>query len=259
MKIIVFVMLMFYSLAWATNEDFFNEARVYRSKGYEAQTAGDIEMALVYYKKSSALDPFYAIPHNDAGIVFEIKGYLDKALNEYIAAIQINPDFAEAHMNLGLLYERMNEIEKALVHFAKRAELGKTNDSWTKRAWEKIWKYAPEMAKEIEAKVLAQEIAGKLKEDKESNKILAAKHYQKGVFYFKKKLFENAYNELKQAIHLAPDNLKYQEMYSKSNSEYKIQKINIHVKNGTDFLNSNENVKAKQEFEKILELIPRDE
>ena len=257
-KVIIFIGLLFSSFAFA-QDDFANEARVYRNKGYKAQQAGDIEMALVYYKKASALDPFYAAPHNDAGIVYEMKGYLDKAQEEYIAAVKIEPDFAEAHMNLGLLYERMNEIEKALPHFARRAELGKTNDAWTKRAWEKLWKYDPEMAKEVEAKVLAQEVAGKLKQEKESNKVLAAKHYQKGIFYFKKKLFENAYNELKQAVQLFPDNPTYREIYKKADSEYRIQQIKLHVKNGIDFLSSNENVKAKQEFEKILELVPREE
>jgi len=46
-------------------DDFLKESWAYRSKGYEAQQSGDVEMALVYYRKAAALDPFYAIPHNE--------------------------------------------------------------------------------------------------------------------------------------------------------------------------------------------------
>ncbi len=248
---------LFASLTLAENE-FVQEAKDYRKRGYEAQQAGDIEMALVYYKKATALDPYYAIPHNDLAIAYEMKGYLDKALEEYKTAIRIDPSFAEAHMNLALLYERMGDIEKAITHFAKRVEYGEADSAWTKKAWEKLWQYSPQDAKEVEARILAQEVAIKMKGDKESNKIVAEKHFQKGTFYFKKQLYENAYEELKQCIMLVPDNQKYKDMYEQANAKYRTEKITLHYKNGIDFLNSNENVKAKQEFEKILELVPRE-
>lgn len=258
-KFSLFAFLFLFSyFCWAKSE-FSQDAREYRKKGYQAQQAGNIETAIVYYKKAIALDPSYATPHNDLGIVYEMKGYLDKALAEYKSAIRINPDFAEAHMNLALLYESMNKIEQAIPHWIKRVELGDPKDPWTKKAWEKLWKYAPDEAKEIEAKVLAQEVAKNLKQQKESNKIMAEKHYQKGIFYFKKKLFENAYNELKTALDLAPQDKKYQEMFKKAQLQYKIAQINIHYKNGIDYLNSKDYTKAKQEFEKILEFVPREE
>ncbi len=238
-------------------DDFLKESRVYRSKGYEAQQSGDTEMALVYYRKAAALDPFYAIPHNDTGIIYEMKGYLNKAQEAYQKAIQINPEFAEAHMNLALLYERMNEIDKALPHFIKRVELGSKNSSWTKRAWQKLWKYAPEQARETEAKVLAREVANSMQEQKETNKVLAAKHYQKGVYYLKKGLYENAYSELKQAATLFPENEAYQQNYKKAEKKYIVNRIGIYCKNGSDYIESGDYVSAKQELEKIIELVPR--
>ncbi len=245
------------SSAFVYGSDFVEESRSYRKKGYEAQRSGDIEMALVYYRKAAALDPFYAIPHNDTGIIFEMKGYLNKAKEAYSKAIQINPQFAEAHMNLALLYERMNEIDKALPHFIKRVELGSKNNAWTKQAWQKLWKYAPEQARETEARVLAREVANRMQDQRETNKVLAAKHYQKGVYYFKKGLYENAYNELKQAVTLFPDNTDYQKYYKEAEKKYIISKINIYSKNGSDYIASGNYVKAKQELEKILELVPR--
>ncbi|MDP8216586.1 MAG: tetratricopeptide repeat protein [Candidatus Kaelpia imicola] len=238
-------------------DDFIKESRVYRKKGYEAQQSGDIEMALVYYRKAAALDPFYAIPHNDTGIIYEMKGYLNKAQEAYLKAIQINPEFAEAHMNLALLYERINEIDKALPHFIKRVELDSKNSSWARRAWQKLWKYAPEQAREVEARVLAREVANRMQEQKETKKVLAAKHYQKGIYYLKKDLYENAYNELKQAVILFPDNESYQKNYRKAERKHIVNRISIYCKNGSDYIESGDYVKAKQELEKIIELVPR--
>ncbi|MDD5613636.1 MAG: hypothetical protein PHQ54_01030 [Candidatus Omnitrophica bacterium] len=243
--------------AWA-DANLKAEALDYRKKGYQAQQAGDIEMAMVYYRKASMLDSFYAIPHNDMGIIYEIKGYLNKAEEEYLTAVKKNPEFAEAHMNLALLYERMNQIDKALPHFIKRVELGNRNDAWTKRAWQKLWNYAPEQARETEARVLAREVAGKMQEQKESNKITAEKHYQKGIYYLKQKIHQNAYEELKSAVTLAPDNNEYQIAYKKAHKEYLINQIKVYSKNGIDYIQSDDYVKAKQELEKIFELMPRE-
>jgi len=241
---------------WAS-ENLKAEALDYRKRGYEAQQAGDIEMAMVYYRKSSMLDSFYAIPHNDMGIIYEIKGYLNKAEEEYLTAIKKNPGFAEAHMNLALLYERMNQIDKALPHFIKRVELGNRNDAWTKRAWQKLWSYAPDQARDTEARVLAREVAGKMQEQKESNKIMAEKHYQKGIYYLKQKIYQNAYEELKNAVTLVPDNKEYQIAYNKAHKEHLINQIKVYSKNGIDYIQSDDYVKAKQELEKIFELMPR--
>lgn len=254
-----FVLIISFSTTLAFSQEFTKEAREYRQKGYQAQQAGDIELAIVYYKKAIALDPHYAVPHNDLGVAYEMKGLLDKAEEEYLSAIRINPDFAEAHMNLALLYESMNKIEKAISHFIKRVELGDPNDPWTKKAWEKLWKYAPEQAKEVEAKILAQEVARKIQEQKEVKKITAEKHFQKGLFFFEKELFEDAYKEFKQAVVLVPDNEKYQQMYKKADFQYRLSQINLHYKNGIDYFKKNDFINAKQEFEKIIELIPREE
>jgi len=253
------IIILFFFTALAFSQEFVKEAREYRQKGYQAQQAGDIELAIVYYKKAIALDPHYAVPHNDLGIAYETKGLLDKAEQEYLIAIRINPDFAEAHMNLALLYENMNKIDQAIPHFIKRVELGNPNDPWTKKAWEKLWKYAPKQAKEVEAKILAQEVARKIQEQKGVKKVAAEKHFQKGMFFFEKGLFEDAYKEFKQAVVLVPDDKKYQEMYKKADFQYRLSQINLHYKNGIDYYKKNDFTNAKQEFEKIIELIPREE
>lgn len=110
------------------------EAASYRQKGYEAQEKGDIDTAITWYQKAVGLDPSYAAPHNDLGILFEAKGWLDRAEAEYQKAIAIDPGYEKAHTNLALLYERKGELEKAAFHWMRRYRLGKPDDPWTYEA-----------------------------------------------------------------------------------------------------------------------------
>jgi len=111
-----------------------DEAVSYREKGYEAQQSGDIDTAISWYQKAVGLDPKYAAPHNDLGILFETKGWLDRAESEYKKALVIDPDYEKAHTNIALLYERKGEKEKAAFHWMKRYKLGRSGDLWTDEA-----------------------------------------------------------------------------------------------------------------------------
>ena len=115
-----------------------DEAVDYRMKGFEAQKRGDVDAALGSYQKAAALDPTYATPLNDAGILLEEKGQLEDAEKSYQRALLINPQYPEAHANLGMLYERMGNKEKAIYHWMKRYQLGEAADLWTARAEERL-------------------------------------------------------------------------------------------------------------------------
>ena len=115
-----------------------DEAAGYRAQGYDAQRRGDLERALSFYQKSAALDPSYATPLNDAGVLLEEKGLYDEAEKAYQQALMIHPTYPEAHANLAMLYERMGVKEKAIYHWMKRYQLGAPNDPWTARAEERL-------------------------------------------------------------------------------------------------------------------------
>ncbi len=117
-----------------------DEAPSYREKGYNAQQNGDIDTAISFYQKAAVIDPDYAAPHNDLGILFETKGWLDRAESEYKRAITINPLYEKAHTNLALFYERKGEVEKAAFHWMKRYKLGTPGDTWTDEARERLEK-----------------------------------------------------------------------------------------------------------------------
>ncbi|MBU3911792.1 MAG: tetratricopeptide repeat protein [Candidatus Omnitrophica bacterium] len=116
------------------------DAESYRVQGYNAQQVGEIDEAISWYQKSASLDPNYAAPHNDLGILFEAKGWLDRAETEYQKAVAIDGNYANAHTNLALLYERKGELEKAAFHWMRRYKLGSPQDPWTQEAEQRLVK-----------------------------------------------------------------------------------------------------------------------
>ncbi len=137
-----------------------DEAVSYRNKGYEAQQNGDIDTAISWYQKSAGLDPKYAAPHNDLGILFETKGWLDRAEAEYKKALAIDSNYGKAHTNIALLYERKGEKEKAAFHWMKRYKLGRSGDPWTEEALTRLKKLD----------LLGDATENQLKKDKERQK-----------------------------------------------------------------------------------------
>ena len=115
-----------------------DEAAGYRAQGYERQQQGDMAGALTFYQKAAALDPSYASPQNDMGVVFEAMGRLGDARAAYEQALALDPNLLQAHANLGMLYEHIGEKEKAIVHWLKRYQLGDPYDPWTHRAEERL-------------------------------------------------------------------------------------------------------------------------
>ena len=114
------------------------EAPTYRDRGYHAQQKGQLALAFEYYQKAIALDPFYATPHNDLGILYEKQEKLEQAEEEYLKAIAIDPRFLDPYANLALLYERLERREESLKHWKIRAEKGDPGDFWTQKAWTRL-------------------------------------------------------------------------------------------------------------------------
>ena len=114
------------------------EAPSYRDQGYHAQQKGQLDIAIQYYQKAIALDPFYATPHNDLGIVYETQEKLEEAEREYLKAISLDPRFLDSYANLALLYERTGKKDKAIQYWKKRIDYGDPNDPWTRKAMERL-------------------------------------------------------------------------------------------------------------------------
>jgi len=236
---------------------FKKEAIEYRNRGYTAQQSGDIETALVYYQKAISLDPYYAVAYNDLGIVYEIKGYWDKAESAYRKAISIDPNFAEAHCNLAFLYESRKNYDKAVTHWIRRIELGEKEDFWTQKCWEKLWHYAPDKAKELEARLLAQEVAIQMEKDKEVRVIKAKKLYEEAMAYYNKRDYVKALPLFQEAYELLPNEPELAQMYQEVFAKTREINISLHYEQAMNYFRQGEYGLAKEEFEKILELIPQ--
>lgn len=115
-----------------------DEAGAYRAEGYAQQQAGDWDSAYTWYRKAVALDPTYATPHNDLGVLLEHQWRLEEAEHAYRKALELKPDYAEAHENLAMLYEVLGQPELAAHHWLRRYQLGTPGDVWTQHAQRRL-------------------------------------------------------------------------------------------------------------------------
>ena len=113
---------------------FQQQAINYRMEGLSLQRAGNLDQAMVYYQKAIELNPSYAAAFNDLGVVFEAKGLPDRAEDAYLKAVQVDPSDLSAYTNLALIYEAKRDLSKAYFYWNKRAQLGLSDDPWTKKA-----------------------------------------------------------------------------------------------------------------------------
>lgn len=145
---------------------FTKDAIEYRLKGYLAWQNKDYEEAIKFLQKACLLDPCYAPPHNDLGIIYETKGWLEKAEAEYLRAITIDPNYGEAVMNLALFYISHGLTEKAIPYLQRRIEIGPPGDPWVLKARNLLSQYAPQLYKEISQKEEAKNLMYQALEEK---------------------------------------------------------------------------------------------
>jgi len=118
--------------------EFQQQARDYRSQGYELQKQGEFEQALGFYQKAIYLDPEYVLPYNDAGIAYEMLGQPELAREMYLKAIEIAPRYPETYSNLALLCEGQEDYVNAVLNWMKRAMFGGVNDPWAETARKRL-------------------------------------------------------------------------------------------------------------------------
>jgi Flp pilus assembly protein TadD len=84
---------------------------------------GQIDQAIVQYQKALEIKPRAAETCNNLGDCFLQKGQVDDAVIQYQKALEINPDFPEAHANLGFCLIRVARIDDAIVQYQKAVDL----------------------------------------------------------------------------------------------------------------------------------------
>ena len=134
----ILLVLMFLALPsqglFAKNNLTEESAKIYRDKGFEAQSVGNLDAAMAFYQKTVELDPSFAAAYNDLGVIYEIKGFKDRAEDSYLQCIKINPYYENAYFNLATLYEESGDLRKAAQYWRKRIQFGSPNDPGTQKA-----------------------------------------------------------------------------------------------------------------------------
>ncbi|MCX5710869.1 MAG: tetratricopeptide repeat protein [Candidatus Omnitrophica bacterium] len=113
-------------------------ARNYREQGMSAQHIGNIQTAEQFYQKAIEIDPNYAVPYNDLGVLLEAQGQGARAEQSYLKAVQVDPNYLSAYSNLAIFYETKRDLNKAAFYWDKRAKLGDPSDPWTIKAKQRL-------------------------------------------------------------------------------------------------------------------------
>jgi Flp pilus assembly protein TadD len=75
----------------------------------------DVDGAIVEYQKAIALDPNYALAHNNLGYSLSHQGDVDGAVLEFFKAIDCDPKLALAHSNLGTALKKKHDLPGAIA------------------------------------------------------------------------------------------------------------------------------------------------
>jgi protein O-mannosyl-transferase len=78
---------------------------------------GQVDQAIILYRRSLASQPEVAETHNNLGAALDKKGQLNEAIIQFQKAVAIRPAFAEAHRNLGDALLRKGQVDEALLQF----------------------------------------------------------------------------------------------------------------------------------------------
>lgn len=94
----------------------------YFRMAYDAQMAGDLDKAVILYKKSLEIEPT-SEGYTFLGWTFSFMGKLKKAVDYCHKAIAIDPDFGNPYNDIGVYLLQMGKYDKAIPWFdkAKRA------------------------------------------------------------------------------------------------------------------------------------------
>ena len=87
--------------------------------GVVAETLGNPDQAIRYYRRALDIDPGYAEPHNNLGVLLAGRGEPGGAEKHFRAALKTEPDHARANNNIGIALGSRGEFEPALGHFRR--------------------------------------------------------------------------------------------------------------------------------------------
>lgn len=210
----IVLICLFNSPLFAEDNILKEQARDYRSKGYEAQKSGLLVDAISYYQKAISIDPYYVCAYNDLGVVYEMLGDVNAAESVYLRALKIDSKYPGTYSNIAMLYEKKGNLLEASKYWIKRLNFGDQDDHWTKKAQSRLFEIGQiiprvkEMYLEAESDVLADQVlaARNRSLSAQSDVEEAAYYIESGNEFFKRKKYTTALKMYNEAKRLDPSN-----------------------------------------------------
>jgi tetratricopeptide (TPR) repeat protein len=81
------------------------------------------------------LNPNFAFPYNNRGLVYYNKKDYNKAISDFTEAIRINPSYFFAYYDRGLSYDHIREYDKAISDYTEAIRLKEDADAYCARGW----------------------------------------------------------------------------------------------------------------------------
>jgi tetratricopeptide (TPR) repeat protein len=89
----------------------------HNSYGVALAAQGKNEEAIVHYKESLRIRPFFADTHLNLGNALARQGKYQEAIDHFTKALSLRPDFVKAHNSLGVALAHQGRYEEAMTHY----------------------------------------------------------------------------------------------------------------------------------------------
>lgn len=99
------------------------KARERNSLGWAKLNASNYAEAEVLFTEAISLDPTFALPYNNVGIVYHRQGNIEGAKKYYKKAIEVDPTYVKPVFNLGQIYKELGEYASAVEQFTRAIEV----------------------------------------------------------------------------------------------------------------------------------------
>jgi tetratricopeptide (TPR) repeat protein len=234
-------------------------AEQYRALGYAEQQKGNLNEALTYYTKATALGMENQVIFNDMGVLYENIDMLARAEQYYLKAIDLDPDYLPAYNNLAYLYQRLGKMDKAAEYFKLRYQLGNPEENWAQKAKDELIRIDPQYADwahTLEAEALNRTLVAKSREEFQQSMVRSQEHFKKGEQHFHNKEYEEAMKEYDLALQLTPENPKVEEARDRTVLEMAKESVRERSKDALKRLETGDTISARYEIQRILTAIP---
>lgn len=241
------------------------QAEMYRGQGLAEQEKGRYQEALNFFLKAASMGPENAVLCNDIGINYEQIGYTDRAEQYYLRALKIDNNYLGAYSNLAYLYAGIGEVDKAKQYFRERLKRAAPNDPWTDKIRTELYRIDPSykasaIQEEMEetSRQLAEQALKKEKEEFTLSVERADTHLKRAENFRAQKKYKDAVEEFDQALKVTPDNPKILKARERAIYEERIDEVKHRIAVATEQLDSGKVDSAKNEFQQILAIIPKE-